>query len=332
MNRTDRLLAIVLAMQGRNRVRAEDLARQLDVSKQTIYRDALALNEAGVPIISVPGQGYSLMPGYFLPPLRFNPEEAISLLFGSEMMAQAFGAGLARNAACKIGAVFSEDVQHEVQFLRDNLRLVQLDPGNEETQATLRSLRQVIVERRTVEFNYAKPHAEEETRRVDPQGLFRLNLVWMLSAFDHARPGFRTFRLDRIEKLKALPEQFQRQPHFRLERDETRELIVRALFDSKVARRVKHNLSYYVTHTEAPPDGLLVILRVRAAEEVLLWLLSWGGMVHALEPSFVQARLCEAAREILSRYPLSAASRTLALAPSKLKVEEWFGMLEISRS
>ncbi|WP_019010197.1 helix-turn-helix transcriptional regulator [Deinococcus aquatilis] len=303
MNRTDRLLAIVLELQGRGRVRAEDLARQLEVSKRTIYRDVLALNEAGVPIISAPGQGYTLMSGYFLPPLHFSVEEAVMLLLGSDVVAQAFEAGPAGSAARKLRAVLSEDVRGEVQFLYDSLRLVQREP--EELHGKVRMLRQTIAERRTVEFIYHKPHAEQEIRQADPHGLFRLNLVWLLAAFDHARVEFRTFRLDRIEDLKVLPGQFRRQPHFKLERDETREgreLTIQAFFDPEVRREVRHNLSYYVTQTQDTPDGLLVTLRVRAAEEVLPWLLSWGSRVRVLEPASVQAQLIRAAQDILRKY------------------------------
>jgi len=57
MNRTDRLLAIVLELQARGSVRAEDLARAFEVSKRTIYRDITALCEARVPIVALPGRG-----------------------------------------------------------------------------------------------------------------------------------------------------------------------------------------------------------------------------------------------------------------------------------
>src|SRR5215469_5290717 len=90
MNRTDRLLAIILELQARSRQRAEDLAATFETSKRTIYRDIQALSEAGVPIVSVPGQGYSLVEGYFLPPLRFSTEEAMMLLLGSDSVAQHF--------------------------------------------------------------------------------------------------------------------------------------------------------------------------------------------------------------------------------------------------
>src|SRR5260221_14708001 len=88
MKRTDRLLAIVLELQGKGRQRAEDLAATFETSKRTIYRDIQALGEAGVPLISMPGQGYSLMKGYFLPPLSFSSDEATMWFLARFFMAQ----------------------------------------------------------------------------------------------------------------------------------------------------------------------------------------------------------------------------------------------------
>src|SRR5690349_16536248 len=92
MNRTDRLLAIVLELQAAGWQRAEDLATRFEITKRTVYRDMQALSEAGVPIVSVPGQGYNLAPGYFLPPLAFTPGEATMLLLGADFVAQNFDA------------------------------------------------------------------------------------------------------------------------------------------------------------------------------------------------------------------------------------------------
>ncbi len=127
MNRTDRLLAIVLELQARKRQRAEELAATFETSKRTIYRDVQALCEAGVPVAAVPGQGYSLVEGYFLPPLAFNPDEAIMLLLGSEFMAQNFDAqyrAAAQSASRKIEAVLTEKLHAEVDNLQNSLRFI----------------------------------------------------------------------------------------------------------------------------------------------------------------------------------------------------------------
>src|SRR5260370_42509526 len=127
MNRTDRLLAIVLELQGKGRQRAEDLAATFETSKRTIYRDVLALGEAGVPIVSIPGQGYSLMKGYFLPPLSFTTDEATMLLLGSDFMARNFDAqyrAAAESASHKIEGVLPETLRDDVHYLQSNIRFL----------------------------------------------------------------------------------------------------------------------------------------------------------------------------------------------------------------
>ncbi|MBL8096897.1 MAG: HTH domain-containing protein, partial [Anaerolineales bacterium] len=66
MNRTDRLLALIQELQRGGARTAAALAARFETSKRTIYRDIDALDQAGVPIISTPGRGYELDPGYFL--------------------------------------------------------------------------------------------------------------------------------------------------------------------------------------------------------------------------------------------------------------------------
>src|SRR5207302_10656001 len=127
MNRTDRLLAIILELQGKGRQRAEDLAETFETSKRTIYRDIQALGEAGVPIVSIPGLGYSLMKGYFLPPLSFTTDEATMLILGSDLMAQSFDAqyrSAALSASRTIEIVISVKMREEVRFLLCRFRFV----------------------------------------------------------------------------------------------------------------------------------------------------------------------------------------------------------------
>lgn len=99
----------------------------MQVSKRTICRDVLVLND----IVSTPGQGYTLMPGYFLPPLQFSAEEAVMLL-GSNVTAQPFRvepAAAARQVSRKIAAVLDPARREEVSFLLENVRLLRQKPG-----------------------------------------------------------------------------------------------------------------------------------------------------------------------------------------------------------
>ncbi|CAG0927402.1 Protein PafB [Thermoflexales bacterium] len=308
MNRTDRLLAIILELQAKGHLRAEDLAAIFETSKRTIYRDMQALTEAGVPVVSMTGQGYSLMEGYFLPPLRFSTEEAIMLLLGSDSIADSFDERYRTAAAAasrKIEAVLPEPLRAEVREVQESIMLI-VDAANEQESELLRQLRRAILERRRVRFHYHARSREgaAQTREADPYGLVNFSGAWYLVAHDHLRHDLRHFRLERMETLSLLTQHFVRPANFRmeprnLERD--RPLVVRVLFDREVARWVRESRNFFVVQEEDTPEGLLVTLRVREADEIMPWLLGWGGRVRALEPDAVRQRLMEAGQAILKK-------------------------------
>lgn len=318
MNKTDRLLAIVLELQRKGRQRAEDLAEMFETSKRTIYRDILALCEAGVPIISVPGQGYSLMKGYFLPPLSFTTEEATMLLLGSDFMARNFDAQYrvaAQSANRKIEGVLPEALRDDVRYLQSNIRFL----GNITTldvreQEKLQLLRRALLDRNTIRFCYHARYSNDEqsgshVREADPYGLAYLVGSWHLAAYCHMRQDMRNFRLERMEELELLPRTFTRPTNFRMERrpeDQSRNITVRALFDWEIARWVREGRSYFVTAEEETRDGLLVTLMIRQQNDILQWLLSWGKHVRILEPDSLRERLAQEAQAMLQNYQIES--------------------------
>jgi predicted DNA-binding transcriptional regulator YafY len=314
MNRTDRLLAIVLELQGKGRQRAEDLAATFETSKRTIYRDIQALGEAGVPLISVPGRGYSLMKGYFLPPLSFTTDEATMLLLGSDFTAQNFDAqyrSAAQSASRKIESVLPEKLRDEVHHLQDSIRFISSGSieGVTETEM-VRQLRRAIIERATVRFCYHTRYVRsgqstQQTREADPYGLVHFANAWHLVAYCHLRQDIRNFRLDRMENLELLSRVFQRPADFKMHerrQEEAGKVVVRALFDQEVTRWVRESRSYYTVAVEESAQGLLVTLQVRQESEILQWLLSWGRHVQVLEPESLKRTIAEEAAGMLRNH------------------------------
>ena len=80
MNRIDRLNAILIQLQTKRKIKAQEIADKFGISLRTVYRDVKALEEAGVPVIGEAGSGYQLMEGYRLPPVQFCREEAAALI------------------------------------------------------------------------------------------------------------------------------------------------------------------------------------------------------------------------------------------------------------
>lgn len=334
MNRTDRLLAIILELQGKGRQRAEDLAETFETSKRTIYRDILALGEAGVPIVAIPGLGYSLMKGYFLPPLSFTTDEATMLILGSDLMAQSFDAqyrSAALSASRKIENVLPEKLREEVQYLQSSIRFVTADAMERPIETEkLFLVRRAIFQHNTIRFCYFTRHPSSPvelegefvasaqhaaspvpstpiatTREADPYGLVHYLNAWHVIAYCHLRQDIRNFRLDRIDDLVLLPKTFQRPANFKMsasKSDQRNRMVVRVLFDNEVARWVRESPSYFTDSIEETPQGLLVTLKPHQESEVLQWLLSWGRHVRVLEPETLHQRVIEEAQMMLQNH------------------------------
>src|SRR5688572_22198956 len=86
MNRIDRLTAILVQLQTKRVVKAEEIADRFEISLRTVYRDVKALMEAGVPIGSEAGKGYFIVDGYHLPPVMFTENEASAMLVGGKLV------------------------------------------------------------------------------------------------------------------------------------------------------------------------------------------------------------------------------------------------------
>lgn len=316
MNKTERLLAIVLELQRKKVVRAEDLAALFETSVRTIYRDVQALSEAGVPIIGATGTGYSLMEGYFLPPVSFTAEEAVALLIGTDFIEQRFDnlyrvrAGAARG---KIEAILPESVRQEASSVRQTMRLLPSNPSqaaSSQEREYLETIRQAILDKRKVRFQYARKIADAEGKRhsvrtVAPYGLALLHGSWMLVARCELRQEIRHFRLTRMDELIELEERFELPARFELKAykpADDRHLRVHILINPDITDKIKESNNYYLEDMEERPDGLHAFFRVRHTDELLQWVLGWGANVAVLEPESFRNRIREEAENMLKRY------------------------------
>lgn len=316
MNKTERQFAIVLELQRVKLLKAEDLALKLETSVRTIYRDIQALSEAGVPIVGAPGFGYSLIEGYFLPPVSFTMEEAVSLLIGADFIEQRFDLQYNRNAQSsrgKIEAILPEPIRNEAARVRSNIRL-RLQPENSEVggreKAQLASIRDAIMERKKIHFKYNKKIPEEGGKRetirtVAPLGLVLVERGWMLIADCDLRKDIRHFRVSRMSDLTITEEKFEPPVNFNLQdyrpRDD-RNIRVRARFNASIVDKVKEVDFFFIKDAELQADGYYVSFRVREPDEILQWILGWGADVVIIEPESFKIRVREEIEKMLKLY------------------------------
>ena len=184
----------------RTRTTARELARKLEVSKRTIYRDVQDLGRSGVPIEGEAGVGYVLR-GFDVPPLMFTREEIEALVVGARMVEAWTTTQLsdaARQALQKIEAALPERLRCEL--VKPQIYAMDLKTRPEVREA-LDALRQTISESRRIEFDYRKEDGATSRRAVQPLGLYFWGNVWTLASWCELRNDFRNFRLDRMAGL-----------------------------------------------------------------------------------------------------------------------------------
>lgn len=308
MNRTDRLFAITLELRARQYTRAEDLAAQFEVSVRTIYRDVEALCEAGVPVVSTPGYGYSLAEGYFLPPLILTADEAGALLLGATFVAEQLDAPYAEAVASarkKVTKILPEATRQEVDSLLDSLRFVGRVRGHAPAVAErLAVLRRAVQGHEIVHIAYHARQGEPTQRDVEPHGLVQVAGVWMLMAYCRSRQDMRAFRLDRMDDLRPTGERFQRRP-VSMRRPPPLELgpvEVRVLFAPDVVRWAREDRPAVFVAEEPHADGVVMVFRPRAEHELVSWLLGWGAAAEVLSPLAMRQTVAAAARALAERY------------------------------
>ena len=212
MTRTHRLFQLMQALRGRPPpVTAEALARDLDVTPRTIYRDIDALRGLGAVIDGAAGFGYTLIEDNALPPLSFADEELEALVLGlSEVeqvgdpaLAAAAGSALAKLRA-RLPAAQSHRLKHAVLTAQRYVPLP--EPG-----VDVRALRQATWDERTIRFDYTDAEGRETQRSVDPLSIVYMQASHCLLARCHLRADFRVFRLDRMRDLEVTGPSFR--PH-----------------------------------------------------------------------------------------------------------------------
>jgi len=315
MNRTDRLVAMVLFMQGRRVVRAEDLAARFEINIRTVYRDVAALGEAGVPISGEAGVGYCLMKGYQLPPVMFTAEEASAFFVGGELVKQFTDASLQgpmASALDKLRAVLPRERQDHVEKLvsrtivRGRMGRATPDVAGQRWMVTVQ---QGVVLRRVLRMAYRGLDRDEDTQRdVEPLGVVFYGGAWYLVGWCRLRKGIRHFRVDRIQRLELLPitfvprDDFSLAEHMNRSNVEGEVLPVRVWFHRHAQERAQRE-SYATLIEENQRDGgAEYTLYSYSLEWTAQWLLSFGERAEAVAPAKLRQLVRAAAEKIAAKH------------------------------
>lgn len=226
--RADRLLSILLLLQNHGRMTAHDLARRLEVSERTIYRDLEALDIAGVPIYTErgPGGGCELLDGYQTRLTGLNADEvhALTLLMKSAPHHLFTDLELRKpldDAFLKLQAALPVPARNNADRFQKRIHLDNATCSTQThvsfTQSYLPLLKQALWQDQLLALTYFDEHNGWQDAKLAPYGLVAQNARWFLVAAScHDRAVLQVIPVWQIYSSELLPENFVFPTHFDL--------------------------------------------------------------------------------------------------------------------
>jgi predicted DNA-binding transcriptional regulator YafY len=202
-----RVFALLEILQDRGWVSGPELAHRLEVDARMLRRDLERLAELGFSVESRRGRhgGYRLRPGYRLPPLMLDEDEATATVVA---LAAAIHVGLGTSepaiasAGAKIRRVLPTALRGRVEAVEGALGFA--GPGRSASGApasVLLELSDAMRRQRRVTVRYASARGGEQIRAIDAHGVAVIGRRWYLAGLDHRSGEERTFRIDRIRRV-----------------------------------------------------------------------------------------------------------------------------------
>ncbi len=217
---TTRVLTVLELLQTHDRLSGTVLAERVGVDGRTLRRYISMLEELGIPITTDRGRygGYSLVPGFKLPPMMFTEDEALALSVG---LLASRGLGLKNlapavaSASAKLERVMPVKLKRRVGAIDET---VVLDLGRGEATdgdaATVTALAAAAQNRERIRLRYADTTGKPSDRDIDPYGLARRGGRWYVVGHCHLRKDIRSFRIDRVGTVERLDIPFKRPTNF----------------------------------------------------------------------------------------------------------------------
>jgi len=286
MNRIDRLFGILLLLQRKSRIRAEDIAERYGITVRTVYRDISALHELGVPIVSMPGEGYRLMEGFYLPPLIFTADEASALFLGGRLLAHQADGHLpdtTTSALEKISAILPKRTANHVQQLSDIIHFSLPARKFNLDDKRLLLFQRAIVAQQVVHIAYHSLKDDTLTERdIEPLQLTYGNSAWYIHAYCRLRADIREFRLDRIEHLMSTMQTFTPR---HVEQPPQDIIIVKIRMKPEQVRWVRERQHYGFIEADYTDTHVTMTYQIHQFSEIKAWILGWGARVQIIEPT-----------------------------------------------
>ncbi|MFP5246575.1 MAG: helix-turn-helix transcriptional regulator, partial [Thermoanaerobaculia bacterium] len=307
------LLSTLLLLQAHGKLTVRELARRLEVSQRTAYRDLESLAAAGVPVLALRGSrgGWQLDEEWRTRVPGLDDAELRAFLMAQpRVIGDAPLADAAQRALDKMTAAMPVTLRARAAFLRERLYVDTAGwRGVAENLAFLAIVQDAVSRDRKLVLEYRKANGQHSERTVDPLGLVAKGMSWYLVA--NTVEGFRTFRVSRIEKATMLEMPVERPPdfdlaaHWKSSTEKLRETRGRYAVTMRVERKLAEDFMSWraaqLLSTDAD-DWLTLRADFEDEEHACFVMLGMGVRAEVLDPETLRERVTAGAAAVVAKY------------------------------
>lgn len=303
------MLSIVVILLNRKNITAKELAERFEVSLRTIYRDIDAINEAGIPVVSVQGSGggYQIMDNYKLHHQYLTIEDTKAIMTALKGVHSTLRDNELKSAMEKIRSLVPKEKTAELDLKMEQLVIDYLPWGySDRQQVQIQDINRAIFSSKLLKFQYLNLKGEVSERLVEPMTLMFKGYSWYLFGYCRMRKDGRMFKLSRIKKIQMTNQLFNRREiSFRdfTKPDENQgpKVDLELLFSPRARLRVEefffpHQIKYRET------GEMEVNVSFPEDDWIQSMLLSFGDKVKVLKPESIRLKIKEIAKNITAQY------------------------------
>ncbi|MCJ9749100.1 YafY family transcriptional regulator [Neorhizobium sp. BETTINA12A] len=189
-------------------VTAQYLARELGISRRSVYRDIETLRSLGAPLDGQAGIGYRLGEGFFLPEFAFSSDELDAVILGLGWVRQRADPALAQGSERALAKILSARKNGPATNDAPPALVTAASASERKDPPQVALLRDAIRRQRKVAISYEDTHGTLSDRAVWPIAIVYFDDVRVLAAWCERRSAFRHFRVDRVQLTTVSEERY----------------------------------------------------------------------------------------------------------------------------
>lgn len=297
----NRLFEIVYILFEKKTITARELAEHFEVSKRTIYRDIETLSIAGIPIYTNKGKGggISILPEFVLNKSLLSDTEQNEILSALQSL-NALNVPSIDPVLSKLATLFN----------KNNTSWIDVDfshwGSDESEREKFKVLKDAILGRRVIEFDYYSSYGEKSIRIVEPLKLVFKGQSWYIYGYCKVKNDYRMFKVTRIKNLISSEESFNRAIPQDIWRDvddsyKSKMITLVLKIDGKMAYRLFDEFSTENIKTNV--DGSFnVTATIPEGEWIYGYVMSYGEYAEVLEPNHIREAIVDKFKKGLKKY------------------------------